>query len=71
MEIDSDIPQFLATQKRQVPAALQNYYNTFEDLYERKYAREHGDIKDLDNVFVLASWAASFNIRQPLQLVFG
>ncbi|KAF9217544.1 26S proteasome regulatory subunit [Podila verticillata] len=36
MEIDSDIPQFLATQKRQVPAALQNYYNTFEDLYERK-----------------------------------
>lgn len=55
MEIDSDIPQFLATQKRQVPAALQNYYNTFEDLYERKYAREHGEIKDLDNVFILAS----------------
>ncbi|KAF9918736.1 26S proteasome regulatory subunit [Lobosporangium transversale] len=36
MEIDSDIPHFLATQKRQVPATLQNYYNTFEDLYERK-----------------------------------
>ncbi|KAF9109927.1 26S proteasome regulatory subunit [Mortierella sp. AM989] len=36
MEIDSDIPQFLATQKRQAPATLQNYYNTFEDLYERK-----------------------------------
>lgn len=37
MEIDLDIPQFLATQKRQAPASLQNYYNTFEDLYERKY----------------------------------
>ncbi|KAK3830169.1 MAG: hypothetical protein JOS17DRAFT_747165 [Linnemannia elongata] len=36
MEIDSDIPQFLASQKQQAPASLQNYYNTFEDLYERK-----------------------------------
>jgi hypothetical protein len=37
MEIDSDIPQFLASQKQQAPASLQNYYHTFEDLYERKY----------------------------------
>ncbi|KAG0047498.1 26S proteasome regulatory subunit [Gryganskiella cystojenkinii] len=36
MEIDSDIPHFLATQKQQAPASLQNYYNTFEELYERK-----------------------------------
>ncbi|KAF9919872.1 26S proteasome regulatory subunit [Linnemannia zychae] len=36
MEIDSDIPQFLASQKQQAPPSLQNYYNTFEDLYERK-----------------------------------
>ncbi|KAF9410923.1 26S proteasome regulatory subunit [Podila epigama] len=36
MEIDSDIPQLLATQKRQAPAALQKYYDTFEELYERK-----------------------------------
>ncbi|GJJ78095.1 26S proteasome regulatory subunit N9 [Entomortierella parvispora] len=36
MEIDSDIPQFLAAQKQHAPASLQNYYNTFEDLYERK-----------------------------------
>jgi len=39
MEIDSDIPHFLASQKQQAPASLQNYYNTFEDLYERKYVR--------------------------------
>lgn len=37
MEIDSNIPQFLASQKQQAPASLQNYYPTFEDLYERKY----------------------------------
>ncbi|KAF9582068.1 26S proteasome regulatory subunit [Lunasporangiospora selenospora] len=36
MEVDSDIPNFLATQKQQAPASLQGYYGTFEDLYERK-----------------------------------
>ncbi|KAF9974864.1 26S proteasome regulatory subunit [Actinomortierella ambigua] len=36
MEIDTDIPQFLASQKRTAPAALHTYYDTFEDLYERK-----------------------------------
>lgn len=41
MEIDSDIPHFLASQKQQAPASLQNYYNTFEDLYERKYVPPH------------------------------
>jgi hypothetical protein len=37
MEVDANIPQFLAAQKSKAPANLQNYYNTFEDLYERKY----------------------------------
>ncbi|KAF9963054.1 26S proteasome regulatory subunit [Modicella reniformis] len=36
MEVDANIPEFLATQRRKAPAHLQNYYNTFEDLYERK-----------------------------------
>ncbi|KAK3808595.1 MAG: hypothetical protein J3Q66DRAFT_303857 [Benniella sp.] len=36
MEVDANIPQFLAAQKSKAPANLQNYYNTFEDLYERK-----------------------------------
>ncbi|KAF9353345.1 26S proteasome regulatory subunit [Mortierella sp. NVP85] len=36
MEVDANIPQFLAAQKSKAPANLQSYYNRFEDLYERK-----------------------------------
>ncbi|KAL9544038.1 hypothetical protein MBANPS3_007825 [Mucor bainieri] len=36
MEVDFDVPKFLNEERQKTPAQLQQYYTTFEDLYERK-----------------------------------
>ncbi|KAG0174973.1 26S proteasome regulatory subunit [Apophysomyces sp. BC1015] len=36
MEVDFDIPKFLYDERQKVPAHLQHYFTTFEDLYDRK-----------------------------------
>lgn len=36
MDVDFDVPKFLYEQRQKTPAELQQYFATFEDLYERK-----------------------------------
>lgn len=36
MEVDFDVPKFLLEERQKVPSQLQQYYTSFEDLYERK-----------------------------------
>jgi 26S proteasome regulatory subunit N9 len=36
MEIDFNVPKFLSEERQKAPAPLQQYFTTFEDLYERK-----------------------------------
>ncbi|KAI8876297.1 PCI-domain-containing protein [Backusella circina FSU 941] len=36
MEIDFNVPKFLSEERQKAPAHLQQYFTTFEDLYERK-----------------------------------
>lgn len=36
MEVDFDVPKFLNEERQKTPTQLQQYYTTFEDLYERK-----------------------------------
>jgi 26S proteasome regulatory subunit N9 len=36
MEVDFDVPKFLYDERQKAPNQLQQYYSTFEDLYERK-----------------------------------
>jgi 26S proteasome regulatory subunit N9 len=36
MEVDFNVPKFLNEERKKAPAELQQFYTTFEDLYERK-----------------------------------